>query len=433
MALDFLSSDIVFPSDSTEPKLSTKSVSKLPGPVDWAFHDYLSTACEKASLPVHTLTDYTQWKKQLHHDDEQQENHHEEFTLDDFKKNTTTLQLSKQEEQIRFLVSNGGKQQRSSSTTANLPTPPNPEATSASNLRAALCGALEHVDNAMQDNHLTRLDKYTPGSYQQNNKEFRWEDEVLFGSFKFAPEYNSARPGLSLHNNNNVDDDDDDDDMDNDLFLPETRSNEGGASPLSATREHFRFLDDHDDFLYEQRSFSTDDEGDFMGGGPTLLDSSRVTSYIASSIDQHQLPPESPLYYPPISSAAAIVPPPPTNTTTTADKVSATPSVPLHRTPIDLSSPMATHTMEGKPTIAKSKVWQGLVGRLKKNLSKPFNNNNNNKPTSSSPSLPLQQSSSTSSSEQRRNELSSPITTSSNNKALPQGRFKRLLFKSRQN
>ncbi|KAI9318824.1 hypothetical protein BX666DRAFT_2026243 [Dichotomocladium elegans] len=54
---DFLTSDIIFPSDSNEPKLSLYSTAKLPDPVDWAFHDYYSTALEKAHMPLHSLID----------------------------------------------------------------------------------------------------------------------------------------------------------------------------------------------------------------------------------------------------------------------------------------------------------------------------------------------------------------------------------------
>ena len=394
MALDYLSSDIIFPSDSTEPKLATTTVSKLPGPVDWAFHDYYSTACEKASLPVHTITDYAEWKK-----------HHDVDDIDiDFKKPNR----SKQEEQLRYLVT--GKQQQqersTSPTTTTLPVPEND--TSTANLRAALCGALEHVDIAMQDNHLTRLDKYTPGSYHQNNKEFRWEDEILFGSFKFAPEPSSdptsndgitggAPLGVPLYDGG-------EDEYDDDFFPPTT------ASPISATREHHRFLDDHDDFLYERRSFSTDEEDDI---GAILLDTSRVTSFITSSIHQHdQLHPE-PTYNLPTSSAPRDVPPPLSSSTQQQQ--------PSRRVQI----PPPQH--EDKPAIAKSKVWQGLVGRLKKNLSKPFNKQPSQS-TLSSPPAPSVAS--------RGNTATNPVGSSSPNKSTsssqPQSRLKRLLFKPRQ-
>lgn len=57
LTADFLASDIVFPSDSNEPKLSVNHASKLPDPVDWAFHDYYSTALEKSYTPIHSLSD----------------------------------------------------------------------------------------------------------------------------------------------------------------------------------------------------------------------------------------------------------------------------------------------------------------------------------------------------------------------------------------
>ncbi|KAI8147958.1 hypothetical protein BJV82DRAFT_594060 [Fennellomyces sp. T-0311] len=275
MALDFLSSDIVFPSDSSEPKLATTTVSKLPGPVDWAFHDYYSTACEKASMPVHSITDYRQWTK---HDEDN----------DEIQPSNRT----KQDEQLMFLLSK--RPSHTTTTAPPPPVPPSPAETTASNLRAALCGALEHVDNAMQDNHLTRLDKYSPGQH----KEYCWQDEVLYGSLNFPPEASSGP------NNNNA-------------IFPQHD-------------------DIDDDFLHERRSFTDDEDG------PALLDSSGLTSFITSSIHVHdQLPPE-PAYYPPLA-----VPP----------------SITRVETP---------PVVEGKPTIAKSKVWQGLVGRLKKNLSKPF-------------------------------------------------------------
>ncbi|KAI7851695.1 hypothetical protein BDC45DRAFT_571854 [Circinella umbellata] len=390
MGLDYLSSDIIFPSDSTEPKLATTTVSKLPGPVDWAFHDYYSTACEKASLPVHTLTDYTQWKK-----------HHDADDIDfDFKKHNR----SKQEEQLRYLVT-GKQQERSTSpTTKTLPVPE--DETSTSNLRAALCGALEHVDIAMQDNHLTRLDKYTPGSYYQNNKEFRWEDEILFGSFKFAPEAssdpnsnNGITGGAPL--NAPLHDDDEDDD---DFFAPAT------ASPISATREHNRFLDDHDDFLYERRSFTTDEEDDI---GAILMDTSRITSFIASSIHQHdQLPPE-PTYNLAMSSAAQEIP-------------FSLPTQQQHQPARHIQIPPPQD--EGKPAIAKSKVWQGLVGRLKKNLSKPFN-----KQPSQSTLLSPPESYAASKGITATTSVGSLSPNKSTSSPQPQGRLKRLLFKSRQN
>ncbi|KAI9490976.1 hypothetical protein BDB00DRAFT_789915 [Zychaea mexicana] len=397
MALEYLSSDIVFPSDSTEPKLATTTVSKLPGPVDWAFHDYYSTACEKASLPVHSITDYAQWTK--HHDDDEVDNDAGDSIL---KKSST--HRTKQDEQLLYLF---GKRSATAAapgatttTSSPPPVPQSPSETTASNLRAALCGALEHVDNAMQDNHLTRLDKYTPTSYQ-SNKEYRWEDEVLYGSLSFAPE--AASGGVGGVGATGAD-----------LFLP-TSTTPIGASEAA----HHRFHDDHGDFLYERRSLSDDDDDDLVlgspnsssHGGPVLLNSSGITSYITSSIHpRHEQPPSEPAYYPPLAAAAPS--PAALSPSSTAARVEIPPPPPA---------------VEGKPTIAKSKVWQGLVGRLKKNLAKPF------RPQSSLSSASEALSAATTTTTTSAGTAHFSSSSRSPPSAQPHGRLKRLLFKPRQN
>lgn len=58
MDVDFLSSDIHFPSDSNEPKLASTALHRpCIDPVDWALHDYHHTILEKEHVPLHALTD----------------------------------------------------------------------------------------------------------------------------------------------------------------------------------------------------------------------------------------------------------------------------------------------------------------------------------------------------------------------------------------
>ncbi|KAI8060024.1 hypothetical protein BC940DRAFT_312984 [Gongronella butleri] len=56
-AIDFLSSDIEFPCDSNEPKLSAQPCTKLPDAVDWSVHDFYSTVLEKSFAPLASMTD----------------------------------------------------------------------------------------------------------------------------------------------------------------------------------------------------------------------------------------------------------------------------------------------------------------------------------------------------------------------------------------
>lgn len=240
MAADFLSSDIVFPSGSNEPKLC--AATQLPEPIDWAFHDYYSTACEKAFTPIQSLTD-----------------------LRKLEPCPVSSSSSKVDSLLVVLSSKAAAA---------------PVRTEQQHLRAALRGALEIVENDMQDNHhLTRL-----SSIHKDN--CAWKEELL---------NDFSRGGGD----------------DDDLLLP------ADVVPSPAY-----------DSIHEN---------------PVLLDSSS-SSIISSSIRMHQdyfLPPvQEPKREDASSSIHSALPPPP-------------PPPPL------------------KHAFTKSKAWQNLVARLKKNLASP--------------------------------------------------------------
>ncbi|KAJ8660544.1 hypothetical protein O0I10_003590 [Lichtheimia ornata] len=327
MALDFLSSDIVFPSDSSEPKLATGAVTKLPEPVDWAFHDYYSTACEKNTMPVHSLADYAPL-------DPVKDNDHDLHTT------PSTLAASKSN-QVGVPGNEGGA---TSATSAVVPVPPSDE-DHQKYMRAILCGALETVNNAMQDNHLTRLDKHTStasanvNSSNNNNtatlldKGWRWEDDVLFGTLAPSPLPES--------------------------FLPP-------PSPLTPVSENMQYQPHHLDIpSIPSPDYRTIDDDELV-----LDNTSGLTSLITSPIDFNMLPPpESPnsSFYPSLP-ASPIVPEIPSSPISPMAPATPVPTSAPAATITNPSTPISQPMREGKPSIAKSKGWQNLVGRLKKNL-----------------------------------------------------------------
>ena len=220
-SLDFLSSDIVFPSDSNEPKLSVNASSKLPHPVDWSLHDYYSTALEKTFVPIHSLTDlckldpvpqkdafyempsFTVYNN--NNDPKQQFSQDKMLLLLNIRKAVAAaLPLQQQNNKQEALLATVTKQQQQAMLPPHPPVLEDPK-----EIRAALRGALELTQNDMQHNgfaHPTR-----------NNNEWKWEDEILHDSLDFPV----AR---TTYNDNNsagtdvaylIDDDDDDDYTDN--------------------------------------------------------------------------------------------------------------------------------------------------------------------------------------------------------------------------
>ncbi|KAI7879896.1 hypothetical protein K492DRAFT_178384 [Lichtheimia hyalospora FSU 10163] len=325
MALDFLSSDIVFPSDSSEPKLATGAVTKLPEPVDWAFHDYYSTACEKNKMPVHSLADYAPL-------DPIKDNDH------DFHTTPSTLVAGSQP---GVPGSEGGA---TSATSAAVSVPPS-EDDHQKYMRAILCGALETVNNAMQDNHLTRLDKHTntaSANINSNNnntstlldKGWRWEDDVLFGTLAPTPLPES--------------------------FLPSS------PSPLTPVSENMQYQPHHLDIP----SMPSPDYDRIDDDELVLDNTSGLTSLITSPIDLNMLPPpESPnsSFYPSLP-ASPVVPEMPSSPISPAAPATPVPTSAPAATISKPSTPISQPMQEGKPNITKSKGWQNLVGRLKKNL-----------------------------------------------------------------
>lgn len=118
--IDLLSSDIIFPSDSNEPKLSANA-SKLPHPVDWTAHDYYST------LPLHELTDLRRL----------------ESVPEKCKLDNSFFTLHQKNDSAVFLVFPATKSPAATPVPADIQ----------QNLRAALRGALELVENDLQRNH----------------------------------------------------------------------------------------------------------------------------------------------------------------------------------------------------------------------------------------------------------------------------------------
>lgn len=234
MAVDFLSSDIVFPSDSNEPKLSM-GMTKLPEPVDWGFHDYYSTACEKSFNPLQSLTDLRKL---------------EPVTEDkaSTKQHLVTLQeklTPQQQQSLVFALST-----KSRPLPPTVPEPNDPQ----KDLRAALRGALEVVGNDLQDNHLSRLSTRPVGKSKQSD-DWTWKDDLLHGS------------------------------LGNNFF--------GDASNANTSWRNAFAEDDFDLNYADHRIPSPAYQS--INENPVLLDSSVITSHISSSIiheNDYAAPPE---------------------------------------------------------------------------------------------------------------------------------------------
>ncbi|KAI9030147.1 hypothetical protein CLU79DRAFT_831866 [Phycomyces nitens] len=170
MALDFLSSDIVFPSDSNEPKLSASSLKKMPEPVDWALHDYYSTVLEKAHTPIQSLTDLCKLEPVK-----------DELTEKAFYASVGSKALpfflheNQDEKAIILALASHLKPAAAAALVAATPMLPDPQ----SDLRAALCGALELVENDMQRNvHDTFLPLQVLDTKQKRDS-WNWKNEML--------------------------------------------------------------------------------------------------------------------------------------------------------------------------------------------------------------------------------------------------------------
>ncbi|KAI9323525.1 hypothetical protein BX666DRAFT_2022255 [Dichotomocladium elegans] len=321
MALDFLSSDIIFPSDSSEPKLATGIVTKLPEPVDWAFHDYYSTASEKAAMPLHSLTDYCNLE-----------------SLQKSSSNGSGSGSSSSSSGSSSSSSNNNNNVKKTSSQGDQIGPSPPTQDHQQYLRAILCGALETVNNSMQDNHLTRLDKMVDITTAAKEENWRWEDDIMSNSSGFSFPYQHRPLTLS--------------------------SGAGSLAPQD---------NDHDgDPDYPSPVYVEDAEEDLMSSG--------LTSFIISA-----LPPPPPT--PPLEDEDVLGFSPPSQN----DRVPYFYSTPSPVTPAAAAAATAaTHVNQdrrGKPAIAKSTVWQNLVSRLKKNLTSPrASNSHNNKKEMMGPS-----------------------------------------------
>ncbi|KAI9322908.1 hypothetical protein BX666DRAFT_2023332 [Dichotomocladium elegans] len=316
MALDFLSSDVIFPSDSSEPKLAPGAVSKLPEPVDWAFHDLYSTAHEKASMPLHTLTDYAHLYPLQDDDDDSNDRNEDELAA---FSNSCSQNKS---DQSLFLMRPPHHRSSPSST----PPPIDPQ----KHMRAVLCGALKAVNNSMQDNHLTRLDKYKP-SYSSTDQTFRWEDELLLGW-----------AGNAMH----------------DLHFPGDYYDEQSRTASTILATGSPVLEDDDD---RSEPSSPLPRSSFESSSTRSVADFENHLFIPSPP-----PPSEPFRYILPPSAAAVPPLQPPRSATARNNGGG------GGNDIGAPQPSATgafaSTNEGKPAIAKSKIWQGLVRRLKKNL-----------------------------------------------------------------
>ncbi|KAI7870761.1 hypothetical protein BDF14DRAFT_1740948 [Spinellus fusiger] len=170
MSIDFLSSDIEFPSDSNEPKLSASSLTKMPEPVDWVLHDHYSTVLERSRTSIQSFTDL--YKLEPVKEDLAEKL----FFTSVGTKNLPLFELSdKQDEKAMLLaLANHIKP-----VAAALSTPtPDPS----SDLRAALRGALELVENdmqrnSMQDSHSTPPRPVLVTKSEQDH--WNWKNELL--------------------------------------------------------------------------------------------------------------------------------------------------------------------------------------------------------------------------------------------------------------
>ncbi|KAI9299450.1 hypothetical protein BJ944DRAFT_245233 [Cunninghamella echinulata] len=174
--LDFLSSDIEFPCDSNEPKLSASPCSKLPESVDWAFHDFYSTILEKEFTPIESLTEmkYLEPIKQ----------NKEKDYLRDWKHSSIFTVQDKQEDQaVVFVVAQSNNNHRQQQQNNNTVT-------------AALKGALYSVEMDMQQNMHDTLRSPLPS---KDNNYISWKDDLFADTF-----YNTANNNVLGDNNNNM-------------------------------------------------------------------------------------------------------------------------------------------------------------------------------------------------------------------------------------
>ncbi|KAI9489091.1 hypothetical protein BDB00DRAFT_876759 [Zychaea mexicana] len=245
-SLDFLASDIVFPSDSNEPKLSVNASSKLPDPVDWSLHDYYSTALEKTFVPIHSLTDlrkldpvpqkeafyempsFTVYNSNGHNNPKLQLCQDKMLLLLSIRK-AVAAALPPQQKERQQPTTAVTKQQH-----AILPSHP-PALEDPKEIRAALRGALELTQNDMQHNGFAH-----PSTAARSSKEWKWEDEILHDALEFpvARTPNSTRNNDNSYNSSGaaylIDDDEDYDHDENDVAsLPYCSSIEDDASSIA--------------------------------------------------------------------------------------------------------------------------------------------------------------------------------------------------------
>lgn len=167
--LDFLSSDIQFPNDSNEPKLSAAPGSKLPESVDWTFHDFYNTVLEKEFTPIENLTEikYLEPVKDDY--------------LRDWKQPSIFAMQEKQEDQAVVLVlANTIQTPQSNRITSYQSTintiKPSSENNNSNNISAALRGALQLVENDMQNNMHDALRSPSSMNNHQNENYISWKE-----------------------------------------------------------------------------------------------------------------------------------------------------------------------------------------------------------------------------------------------------------------
>ncbi|CAO3633673.1 unnamed protein product [Cunninghamella blakesleeana] len=192
--LDFLSSDIQFPNDSNEPKLSAAPGSKLPESVDWTFHDFYNTVLEKEFTPMENLTEikYLEPVKDDY--------------LRDWKQPSIFAVQDKQEDQAVVLVlANTIQTPQTNCMTMQQPNHSKKKNNNNNNnnIGAALRGALQLVENDMQHSMHDAL-KSPMNDHQQNDNYISWKD--YFFNTNLYNNNNSKPP--SLHG----------DDLDQDLW-----------------------------------------------------------------------------------------------------------------------------------------------------------------------------------------------------------------------
>lgn len=165
--IDFLSSDIEFPCDSNEPKLSASPCTKLPESVDWSFHDYYSTILEKNFSPIHSITD-------IRHLEAVGEEVAPPIYLQDWKNPSLFSEHDKQDDQaVVFVLTNTIK------PPVIMP-PSTPQQSKQNNLRAALRGALDLVETDLQKNMQDSLQ--TPPMKRRptmDHQYLSWKDDIL--------------------------------------------------------------------------------------------------------------------------------------------------------------------------------------------------------------------------------------------------------------